>query len=74
MQRIFEALPAIAASPSTVLILGETGTGKELVARTIHSLSPRCKGAFVAVNCGALPDTLLESELFDIRKEHLQEL
>ena len=64
MQRVFEVLPAIAASPSTVLILGETGTGKERVARTIHSLSPRAKGPFVAVNCGALPDTLLESELF----------
>jgi PAS domain S-box-containing protein len=64
MQRVFEVLPAVAASPSTVLILGETGTGKELVARTIHSLSPRRKGPFVAVNCGALPDTLLESELF----------
>jgi transcriptional regulator with PAS, ATPase and Fis domain len=64
MQRVFEVLPAIAASPSTVLILGETGTGKELMARTIHSLSPRHKGPFVAVNCGALPDTLLESELF----------
>jgi len=64
MQRVFEVLPAIAASPSTVLILGETGTGKELVARTIHSLSPRRNGPFVAVNCGALPDTLLESELF----------
>lgn len=64
MQKIFEALPAIAASPSTVLLLGETGTGKELLARTIHSLSPRARGPFVAVNCGALPDTLLESELF----------
>jgi PAS domain S-box-containing protein len=64
MQRLFEVLPAVATSPSTVLILGETGTGKELVARTIHSLSPRRKGPFVAVNCGALPDTLLESELF----------
>jgi PAS domain S-box-containing protein len=64
MQRIFEILPAVAASPSTVLILGETGTGKELVARTIHSLSPRRNGPFVALNCGALPDTLLESELF----------
>jgi PAS domain S-box-containing protein len=64
MQRVFEVLPAIAASPSTVLIVGETGTGKELVARTIHSLSPRSKGPFVAVNCGALPDTLLESEFF----------
>ena len=64
MQRVFEVLPAIAASPSTVLLLGDTGTGKELVARTIHQLSPRREGPFVAVNCGALPDTLLESELF----------
>jgi PAS domain S-box-containing protein len=64
MQRLFEVLPSIAESPSTVLVLGETGTGKELVARTIHSLSTRSKGPFIAVNCGALPDTLLESELF----------
>jgi PAS domain S-box-containing protein len=64
MQKVFEVLPAVAASPSTVLILGETGTGKERVARTIHSLSPRRNGPFVAVNCGALPDTFLESELF----------
>jgi PAS domain S-box-containing protein len=64
MQKVFEALPAVAASPSTVLILGETGTGKELMARTIHALSPRRKGPFVPVSCGALPDTLLESELF----------
>ena len=64
MQRVFEVLPAIAASPSTVLIIGETGTGKELVARTIHSLSAHNQGPFIAVSCGALPDTLLESELF----------
>ncbi len=64
MQKVFEVLPAVASSPSTVLILGETGTGKELVARTIHSLSSRNQGPFIAVNCGALPDTLLESELF----------
>lgn len=64
MQQVFEVLPAISSSPSTVLILGDTGTGKELVARTIHSLSPRSKKPFVAVNCGALPDALLESELF----------
>ncbi|MFH1135825.1 MAG: sigma 54-interacting transcriptional regulator [Pseudomonadota bacterium] len=64
MQKVFDVLPAVAASPSTVLILGETGTGKDLVARTIHSLSPRNKGPFIAVNCGALPDQLLESELF----------
>lgn len=64
MQKVFEVIPAVAASPSTVLILGETGTGKELVARTIHELSPRRDGPFIAVSCGALPDTLLESELF----------
>ena len=64
MQKVFEVIPAVAASPSTVLILGETGTGKELVARTIHALSPRRQGPFIAVNCSALPDTLLESELF----------
>jgi PAS domain S-box-containing protein len=64
MRKVFEVLPAVAASPSTVLLLGETGTGKEMVARTIHSLSPRREKPFVAVNCGALPDTLLESELF----------
>jgi PAS domain S-box-containing protein len=64
MQKIFNLLPAVSVSPSTVLICGETGTGKELIARTIHSLSPRRKKPFVAVNCAALPDTLLESELF----------
>jgi PAS domain S-box-containing protein len=64
MQRLFEVIPAIAASPSTVLISGETGTGKELMARTIHTLSRKSDGPFVALNCGALPDTLLESELF----------
>lgn len=64
MQRLFEVIPAIAVSPSTVLITGETGTGKELMARTIHSLSKHSKGPFIALNCGALPDSLLESELF----------
>jgi PAS domain S-box-containing protein len=64
MRKLFDVLPAVASSPSTVLILGETGTGKELLARAIHSLSPRSTGPFVAVNCSALPDTLLESELF----------
>jgi len=64
MQRIFDVLPAIASSPSTVLVLGQTGTGKEVVARTIPTLSQRRAGPFVAVNCAALPDTLLESELF----------
>ena len=64
MQQIFTLLPEVARSDSTVLIEGESGTGKELVARALHTLSPRVKGPFVAVNCGALPDTLLESELF----------
>lgn len=64
MQRLFQMLPQVAASDSTVLIEGESGTGKELVARAVHNLSPRRKKPFVAVSCGALPDTLLESELF----------
>ncbi len=64
MRRIFEILPQVAESEATILVQGETGTGKELVARAIHGLSKRSKGSFVAVNCGALPDTLLESELF----------
>ncbi len=64
MQRIFNILPEIAHSESNVLVLGESGTGKELVARACHTHSQRHKGPFVAVNCGALPDTLLESELF----------
>lgn len=63
-QRILGILPQIAVSGSSVLILGESGTGKELVARAIHSLSGRSGKPFVAVNCGALPENLLESELF----------
>ncbi|MDY6881106.1 MAG: sigma 54-interacting transcriptional regulator [Thermodesulfobacteriota bacterium] len=64
MHRIFGILPQIAESDSTVLIQGETGTGKELLARAIHGLSPRKERPFIAINCGAFPDTLLESELF----------
>ncbi len=66
--RILDILPHIAESESTVLILGPSGTGKELIARAIHAASPRSENAFVAVNCGALPDTLLESELFGYKK------
>ena len=62
--KIFDLLPDIAESESTVLIQGESGTGKELMARALHDLSPRRDGPLVIVNCGALPDTLLESELF----------
>ena len=64
MQRLFKIMPEIARSPSTVLILGESGTGKELVARALYNASERRDKPFIIVNCGALPETLLESELF----------
>ncbi len=64
MRQIFEVLPQIAESSSTVLVEGASGTGKEVIARAIHRLSPRREKRFVALNCAALPDTLLESELF----------
>ncbi len=64
MARTLDLLPKIAASGSAVLLLGESGTGKELFARALHNLSPRRQGPFVAVNCGAIPGELLESELF----------
>lgn len=64
MRRLFALLPKIARAESNVLITGESGTGKELVARAIHQLSPRREKPFVVVNCGGIPATLLESELF----------
>ncbi len=64
MQKVFSLVRSIAPTSSTVLIHGESGTGKELVAKAIHALSPRREAAFVSVNCAALPESLLESELF----------
>lgn len=68
MKNIFNILPQISDSDSSVLIEGETGTGKELMALAIHNTSPRKNKPFIAINCGALPDTLLESELFGYKK------
>jgi two-component system, NtrC family, response regulator AtoC len=68
MEQIYRFLPMIAQSDSSVLLTGETGTGKDLVAEAIHQGSPRSKGPFIKVNCGALPATLLESELFGHQK------
>ncbi len=64
MQRVFRVVERVCASPSSVLVSGESGTGKELVARALHELGPRRDGPFVAVDCAAIPDTLIESELF----------
>ena len=68
MQQVFAQVHLVAPTRSTVVIRGESGTGKELIARAVHVLSPRREGPFVKVNCAALPDTLLESELFGHEK------
>src|SRR5210317_2002129 len=68
MQEVFELICDVAPMESTVLITGETGTGKGLAAKAIHTNSPRCNGPFVMVNCGAIPEHLLESELFGHKK------
>lgn len=68
MEKIFQILPSLAQTDSSILITGETGTGKDMVAEAIHHASNRAKGPFVKINCGALPETLLESELFGHRK------
>ncbi len=68
MRELFDMIQKVAPSQSSVLILGESGTGKELVARSIHTCSPRKSKPFVAVNCGAIPENLIESELFGHKK------
>src|SRR5213078_4309070 len=64
MQAVYQMIETVAEVQSTVLITGEAGTGKELVARAIHDLSPRAEKPFISINCGAFTETLLESELF----------
>jgi len=64
MRRVYAVLERLAGSDSTVLVLGETGTGKEVVARSLHDASARAKGPFVTLDCGAIPESLIESELF----------
>jgi len=68
MQRVYLLIEQVASSSASVLITGESGTGKELAARTIHNLSPRRNAPFLAINCSAIPDTLMESELFGHEK------
>jgi len=68
MEKVVQQIRQVADSPLSVIVEGETGTGKELVARAIHHLSARSKKPFVAVDCGAIPDTLIESELFGYEK------
>jgi two-component system, NtrC family, response regulator AtoC len=68
MVRVFELVRKVAAAPTTVLILGETGAGKEVIAEQLHRQSPRAAGPFMRLNCGSLPETLLESELFGHEK------
>jgi len=68
MQEVFAAIKKVAGTDATVLITGESGTGKELVARALHNRSPRKAGPMIAINCGGIPDTLIESELFGYEK------
>ena len=68
MQKVLQAIETVAPSPATVLIRGETGVGKELVARAIHAMSERCHKPFIAVNCGAIPEGIVESVLFGHEK------
>jgi transcriptional regulator with PAS, ATPase and Fis domain len=64
MQRIYELISKVAPTRASILITGESGTGKELVSETVHQMSPRAEGPFLAVNCGAVAPNVIESELF----------
>ena len=68
MQTLFQQLAQVADTDATLCLAGETGTGKEVLARVVHCNSKRAKGPFVALNCSAFPDTLIESELFGYEK------
>ena len=68
MEKVFQTVPILAQSDTSILITGETGTGKDLVAEAIHQTSTRAAGPFIKINCGALPETLLESEIFGHQK------
>lgn len=68
MRGVLDTIAVVAASEASVLLLGESGTGKELLAETIHAMSPRCRGPLVRVNCAAIPETLIEAELFGVEK------
>jgi two-component system response regulator HydG len=68
MQKIFDLIEEVAQSDTSILILGETGTGKELIAKAIHAKGRRAQNPFIAINCGAMPESLLESELFGYQK------
>src|SRR4030095_11520144 len=72
LERVLEQVQRVAPTDATVLVLGETGTGKELIAQATHQLSPRCGRAFVKLNCAAIPLDLLESELFGHEKARSQ--
>src|SRR5688500_20084406 len=71
LRKVDEAIRKAAPAHATVLLQGESGVGKELVARTIHRLSPRSRERFVQVNCAAIPEDLIESELFEIGRAHV---
>ena len=68
MLQVCRVIEKVAPTVATTLLLGESGTGKELLARALHSLSQRNDGPFVAINCAAIPENLLESELFGYKK------